>query len=637
MTRRIWLILALALIPVLSAWGQTVNNVPAALIAYPDTIIHNAKIYSMDDAGFNQSYGRTYEAMAVREDRIQFLGTNAEVLAMAGPNTRKIDVKGRAVLPGFIDTHNHLHDGAVGRWGRNNPDKIEALMKNFSVSGKSYEELTRGVELTIKENMTRPLPGQWAVINISEPGAAAGGLAVPYLQQKALKRETLDEWAPELPVLVSAGAGAWLLNTKARNDFLMQYEVEPTDENERDAIALATVFGRSMVTDRYFDDHQAELAEVIRDTLEHQVAGGYTTYSSHIVGISKGPAFRKLDREGRMPIRFAFSDRLCNQVEPDVVGCFLRKGDYAGMGSNYFWNIGLTLGGIDAGPPTICTTMEAPAEYKAQEYCIIQPDNHYGRAVYTALRSRYRYAVNHDYGDRGVDIVMDLMEKVIADSPDITLDDMRAMRITSDHCGFYPRPDQVARMNKLGMLLSCNPNFINRSTPWLTVYGQGAAQWISPLKNLVDGQVMTTTEYEGLGLGGGSGVTATTFLYKLISRTNDKGDLVAKEQAIDRVSTMKTTTIWPAYYVLAEDRIGSLEVGKLADFQVMNKDYFTVPEAEIPTVLPLMVVLGGKTMALRAELASELGTRPVGKQIEFEFATDANLDVEVSARPGGAE
>jgi predicted amidohydrolase YtcJ len=171
-----------------------------------------------------------------------------------------------------------------------------------------------------------------------------------------------------------------------------------------------------MVADRYFDDHSAELANVIADTLEHQVAGGFTTYSSHIVGLSKMPAFRKLDKEGRMPMRLAFSDRYCNQVEPNVVGCFLRKGEYAGMGSKYFWNIGMTLGGIDAGPPTICSTMEAAPEYKAQEYCIIQPDNHYGRAVYTALRSRYRYVVNHDYGDKGVDIVMDIMEKVMKES-----------------------------------------------------------------------------------------------------------------------------------------------------------------------------------------------------------------------------
>jgi len=81
MTRRIWLVLAFALLPAWSAWSQqTVNNVPAMLIAYPETIIHNAKIYSMDDAGFNTSTGRSYQAMSIREDRIQFLGTNDQVL-----------------------------------------------------------------------------------------------------------------------------------------------------------------------------------------------------------------------------------------------------------------------------------------------------------------------------------------------------------------------------------------------------------------------------------------------------------------------------------------------------------------------------------------------------------------------------
>jgi predicted amidohydrolase YtcJ len=636
MSKRIGTLLAWALMIAASAWSQqTVNNVPALLIAYPDLIVHNAMIYSMDDAGFNTSTGRTYQAMAVRGDTIQFLGTNDETLRLAGPQTKKIDAKGRAVLPGFIDTHNHLHDGAVGRWANQHPAEVERLMKSFSVTGKSYTELTRGVEITIKENMARPLDGQWAVININEPGSAAGGIAVPYLQQKQLKRAQLDEWAPKLPVLVNAGPGAWLLNTAAKNDFLMQYEVEPTDENEEKAIALSTVFGRSMVADRYFDDHSAELANVMKDTLDYQVAGGFTTYSSHIVGLSKMPAFRTLDKEGRMPMRLAFSDRYCNQVEPNVVGCFLRKGEYAGMGSKYFWNIGMTLGGIDAGPPTICSTMEAPPEYKSQEYCIIEPDNHYGRAVYTALRSRYRYVVNHDYGDKGVDIVMDIMEKVMKENPDITLDFMRSQRISSDHCGFYPRPDQVARMKNLGMIISCNPNFINRSTPWLQVYGDAKANYISPVGNLLKGGVITTTEYEGLGLGNGRGPTATTFLYKLISRLNDKGVAVAKDQAIDRIAAMKTTTIWPAYFVLAEDRIGSLEVGKLADFQIMNKDYFKVPEAEIPTVLPLMVVVGGKTMALRQDLASELNTQPVGKQINFAFKTDYNLDVTVSSASSG--
>lgn len=76
-------------------------------------------------------------------------------------------------------------------------------------------------------------------------------------------------------------------------------------------------------------------------------------------------------------------------------------------------------------------------------------------------------------------------------------------------------------------------------------------------------------------------------------------------------------TTWASHYVLKEKEIGSLEPGKWADFVVYNKDFFTIPQDEIPTVYPLMVVLGGKTVVLREEWASELGTPAVGPQVKF--------------------
>src|SRR5687768_16316415 len=97
------------------------QQVPQALISYPDAIYYNAKIVSMDDAGFNSSPGRIYQAMAVRGDVIQFLGTDQQLLAYAGPQTKKYDLKGRTVAPGMIDTHNHLPNGAVSDWARDNP------------------------------------------------------------------------------------------------------------------------------------------------------------------------------------------------------------------------------------------------------------------------------------------------------------------------------------------------------------------------------------------------------------------------------------------------------------------------------------------------------------------------------------
>ena len=129
------------------------------------------------------------------------------------------------------------------------------------------------------------------------------------------------------------------------------------------------------------------------------------------------------------------------------------------------------------------------------------------------------------------------------------------------------------------------------------MYGIDKANRISPFGSLIKGGVVPTTEYEGLGCGGGECVTPTTFLYKEITRLNDKGDAIGKSEAIDRVSALKTTTIWPAYYTLREKQIGSLEPGKLADFVVFNKDYITVPEAEIPTSYALMTVLGSALVA----------------------------------------
>jgi len=167
---------------ILFTWGEGVwaQQVPPELIAYPDLIIYNGKIVSMDDASFNTSPGKTFEAMAVRGDRIQFLGSNEAVLPYAGPQTRKLDLKGRTVIPGLINTHSHMHDHSVQLWTRNHAQEVEKLFKRFSVSGNSFEELTRGIEVVIKENMAHSEPGQWAWINLPTGGSSGDRCRAPH-------------------------------------------------------------------------------------------------------------------------------------------------------------------------------------------------------------------------------------------------------------------------------------------------------------------------------------------------------------------------------------------------------------------------------------------------------------------------
>ena len=101
---------------------------------------------------------------------------------------------------------------------------------------------------------------------------------------------------------------------------------------------------------------------------------------------------------------------------------------------------------------------------------------------------------------------------------------------------------------------------------------------------------------------------------------------MAPEEAINRVQILKMATSYAARYVLKEKELGTLEPGKLADFVLLSKDYFTIPEEEIPTVIPLMTVLGGKTIVLREELARDISLSAVGPQFKFAFEVPTRVD-----------
>jgi len=130
MILRITMIVGAAFVLVATAYAQRLfQDVPEEIIAFPDLILYNGKIITVDDYSLSNSLGRTVQAMAVREELIQALGASDQILRLAGPPTRKVDLRGRTVIPGMIQTHQHLHDSAVSRWTRENPEKIDEVMK----------------------------------------------------------------------------------------------------------------------------------------------------------------------------------------------------------------------------------------------------------------------------------------------------------------------------------------------------------------------------------------------------------------------------------------------------------------------------------------------------------------------------
>lgn len=619
------------LVPFLGA-QQVLQNVPAELVHYPDLILYNGKIATMNDATLTPAPGSTVQAIAIGGDRIMFIGSNAEMMRYAGPQTRKIDLKERTVVPGLMNTHTHIHDHALWLWALGHPAESNSVMKRIAVSGNSFDELTKGIEFAMKENRDKFSPGQWAWIALPEGASTKTGIGFDYLVKHGITRAKLDQLEPKIPMFLHANP-KWMLNTAARNAFLSMYELPPTAEIELGA-DLNSTFRRSLMVDGYFRYHLDELANIIGDALKYQAALGFTTYSSHIEPLRVHDAYEKLVRSGQMPIRLAYADGNCEQMQPDKAGCVLRKNDIAGQGDKFFWSVGVTLRTLDAEVPEFCSTMEMPKEYKDRERCILSPGSVMARAAKVALLSRQRFIPNHSAGDKSMDYFMDIVDEVMKEDPSINLDYIRSLRITADHCTFYPRKAQIPRMARLGMVLSCGPEYLKLNARWLGVFGEKYADRAAPIKSILSGGVMVTAEGE-FDVETGEGPTVFAQYMPYITRTppNRPNKPIAPEEAIDRVTLLKMTTVWPSYYVLKEKELGTLEPGKFADLVVFNKDYFTVPESELPSVYPVMTMVGGKPLVVREEYAAESGFPVAGPQMKFQFKDAAGGGADEGPRP----
>ena len=154
----------------------------------PDVILANGKIITVDE---RFSIG---QAVAIRGDRIAAVGANQEIAQLAGPNTRRIDLRGRAVIPGLIDNHMHLLRAAT-TW-----------LRELRFDG--VESRRQAVEM-LRARLKAAGPGEW-VYNI-------GGWAHQQFADdpKPFTREELDRIAPSNPVALQESYYQVFLNSQA--------------------------------------------------------------------------------------------------------------------------------------------------------------------------------------------------------------------------------------------------------------------------------------------------------------------------------------------------------------------------------------------------------------------------------------
>ena len=106
------------------------------------------------------------------------------------------------------------------------------------------------------------------------------------------------------------------------------------------------------------------------------------------------------------------------------------------------------------------------------------------------------FSNTHTAGDKALDLTLDAIEKGSARAG-YSLEQIRAKRHSIDHCTMNPRPDQIPRLKKLGIIMSCAPKYIEDASPRiLRDYGEKYLTWVAPVKSLIDAGVRTVLEID---------------------------------------------------------------------------------------------------------------------------------------------
>ena len=473
----------------------------------------------------------------------------------------------------------------------------------------------------LNEAVQKAKPGQWIKINMLYGPEYRWADGVNALLGRQITKQMLDAAAPNNPVEVRGGFIGIVINQKAWDETKKYYGDQwdkfvwnPYGELERRGVG-STAY-RWLEQDVLYSPQV--LKEIYRLGLSWMGGYGVTINASGLYTPGAVRAYSALDREGKMAIRVPWSYQW--RPRPDFwsdpyLPEFMAAVHLAG--SDYLWLTGLW----PSDNASSCSTLPGTSpEVKKNEECHFAEDWRSGEnatALYHMVKAGGRLAGIHTEADKDIDLILEILEKASKDAG-MTPDQIRAKRHAYDHMGMSPRPDQVPRLKNLGMIVG-GANFgiwQGSGAEVLKDYGERGVEMIQPRKSLLDGGVMTTVEIDRP-----IGYTDLTYfhvLYTGVTRKDQDGKTWGQNQAVSREAMLKSATIWGAYYALKENKLGSLESGKLADLVVLDKDYLTVPVEEIKNLRVMMTMVGGKVIHLVPSLAREWGMQPAGAQVELD-------------------
>lgn len=595
-----------------SAWSAPVEA---------EMVIFNGKILTANTPDPNNF--AIAQAAAIVGGKFLAVGTNEEVMELAGPDTRKIDLAGRTVLPGLVETHDHIHQYAAHYF----PEQRTKSEPPISW-GSLDEGLTR-----LRILVAQKQPGEWIRTTVRRARGTEPPVLALAVQKGELTRFDLDKAAPDNPVRIYSiffsPTGDSLVNTKALEPLLARYPDLPGIHRDAQGVPTGWLSG---VADQTLEYEFAEptppeqLGPYFKLEMEELAAQGITTVSTRLDPDSVA-AYAWLHARDELPIRMAYSmETAARSISPDAIVSRLAgfqggSGKYMwGVGDDKLWTIGLSLISIDSIPSLGGTCVSKPYPREAPNFplwrfqlygpnglCRLSDPNYRDAdLVRAAAKYGFRIAGMHTGGDLGIDQFLDLTEEMSRRYPDIP-----ERRWAMDHCRFI-NDRQAERMARLKIQLSCGPKYVYAGErgdigAFKILFGEDVSQdVVVPWRRLLDHGVRAVMELDQHGF------HPFLAMEVAVTRRDIDGKVWGPEQRINRREALYTYTRWSAEYVLKENLVGSIEPGKAADLVVLNKDFLAVPDEEIGQIDAVLTVVGGKIAYTQPEFAAGMGLPQTG-------------------------
>lgn len=502
------------------------------------------------------------QAVAVFRDRIVLVGDAAAVRSEIGPQTEVIDLKGRALLPGFNDAHCHIVGYGQSRlWidcrAEVTPD-LEALLNK------------------VKEAAAKHEPGHW----IRGRGYEDTRLPPNY----AVTRHDLDRVAPQHPVyLVRVCGHVSVANSRALELAGITRETPdlPGGDIDRDAHGEPTGVLREMALDLIRDVlpplAQKEVEASILRAAQDYLSAGITSVQNAGTGALELGAFYNLHKRNELPLRVYL------MVAPEVMDPLIEAGLRTGFGDDRL-RVGPLKVFMDGGIGARTAAMHEPYANEPENRGITRMEQEeLNELVERAHRAGFQIGC-HAIGDRAIEAVLDAYERVLERWP-------RAdHRYRIEHCGL-PSGDLLDRMAKLDVLPVPQPIFLREGgDPYLRNLGEERAHQVYPLRRFLDA---------GFPISGSSDSPVSSFapligIETAVTRRTWDGQTLGPGQEVTLEEALRMYTLNGAYASFEEHIKGSIKVGKLADLVVLERDPFQVPPDKVADISVEMTIVGGE-------------------------------------------